>query len=120
MRKKGRAGEGTATEHRVSLSGLVLSPCRRAPLAASLHLRCNTPAQVLKGCVRSLRNARAEYNVEPGRKIGATLVVEDEATRKVCMCLCVWRGGGVFGGACTAHRRKRVLTGVRYHGMFHS
>eukprot|EP00198_Chlamydomonas_reinhardtii_P003262 XP_001692598.1 predicted protein [Chlamydomonas reinhardtii] len=38
--------------------------------------------EVLKGCVRSLRNARAEYNVEPGRKIGATLVVEDEATRK--------------------------------------
>ncbi|KAG2496325.1 hypothetical protein HYH03_005557 [Edaphochlamys debaryana] len=38
--------------------------------------------EVLKGCVRALRNARAEYNVEPARKIGATLVVEDAATRQ--------------------------------------
>ncbi|GLC34463.1 hypothetical protein PLESTB_000726300 [Pleodorina starrii] len=38
--------------------------------------------EVLKGCVRALRNARAEYNVEPARKIGATLVVEEQETRR--------------------------------------
>ena len=62
----------------------------------------------LQGVVRALRNARAEYNVEAGRKIGATLVVADEGLRKVggaglgvagsavCvvggLCMCLWRG----------------------------
>ncbi len=39
--------------------------------------------ELLKGCVRQLRNARAEYNVEPGRRVGATVVVEDAAAREV-------------------------------------
>jgi hypothetical protein len=57
--------------------------CDRARLLLKLYTPAPGGLQVLKGCIRSLRNARAEYNVEPGRKIGATLVVEDEATRKV-------------------------------------
>ncbi|GIL54909.1 hypothetical protein Vafri_10611 [Volvox africanus] len=53
-------------------------PSRGCPVdtAALAHF------EVLKGCVRALRNARAEYNVEPGRKIGSTLVVEDPVTRQ--------------------------------------
>eukprot|EP00798_Chlamydomonas_sp_ICE-L_P028849 gene28849-32037_t len=37
--------------------------------------------EVLKGIVRSVRNMRVEYNVEVGRKVGATIVVTDAATR---------------------------------------
>jgi len=37
--------------------------------------------EALQGVVRAVRNARAEYNVEVGKKIGATLVVSDEAER---------------------------------------
>ncbi|EFJ41521.1 hypothetical protein VOLCADRAFT_107675 [Volvox carteri f. nagariensis] len=46
-----------------------------------------THFEALKGCVRALRNARAEYNVEPGRKIGATLLVEEPETRRVLLPL---------------------------------
>lgn len=50
------------------------APCDEAALS---HF------ELLKGCVRQLRNARAEYNVEPGRRVGATVVVEDAAAREV-------------------------------------
>ncbi len=47
------------------------------PLAAPPNQQFDS----LKGIVRSLRNARVEYNVEVGRKIGATIVVADDAAR---------------------------------------
>ncbi|KXZ53642.1 hypothetical protein GPECTOR_6g559 [Gonium pectorale] len=53
-------------------------PARSSPVDEAALAQFET----LKGCVRALRNARAEYNVEPGRKIGATLVVEDAETRQ--------------------------------------
>ncbi|GFR44090.1 hypothetical protein Agub_g5252 [Astrephomene gubernaculifera] len=53
-------------------------PQRRCPVDATALAHF----EVLRGCVRALRNARAEYNVEPGRRIGATIVVEDEETRQ--------------------------------------
>lgn len=37
--------------------------------------------EALQGIVRSIRNARAEYNVETGKKIGAVIVVENEQER---------------------------------------
>lgn len=36
--------------------------------------------EVLQSVVRSIRNARAEYNVEPGRRIAATVVIDDRET----------------------------------------
>merc|ERR1719217_822477 len=35
----------------------------------------------LQSLVRAIRNARAEYQVEPGKKIAASVVVTDEALR---------------------------------------
>ncbi|KAG1680013.1 hypothetical protein FOA52_007077 [Chlamydomonas sp. UWO 241] len=43
--------------------------------AALSHFEC------LKGCVRAVRNARAEYGVEEKRRIAATLIVADPALR---------------------------------------
>ena len=39
------------------------------------------PVQALQTTVRSIRNARAEYGVELGRKIPATILVTDESLR---------------------------------------
>ena len=41
--------------------------------------------EMLKGMVRAVRNARAEYNVEQPKKIAAVLVVEDAGLRQAVL-----------------------------------
>lgn len=42
--------------------------------------------------MRALRNARAEYGVEPQRKIGAVVVAQDATLRAVSGCLVITVG----------------------------
>lgn len=53
----------------------------------------------LKGLVRAVRNARAEYGVEEKRKVAATLVVEDEGLRAALTAELPVRLGGALMGA---------------------
>lgn len=53
------------------------------PAAGSARCAASVSAwEALQGVVRAVRNARAEYNVEVGKKIAATLVVSDAAERE--------------------------------------
>lgn len=55
---------------------------------------------MVKDVVRSVRNARSEYNVETTRKISATIVAESEAARQgLTEELAVSGGGGAAGDA---------------------
>lgn len=80
-------------------------------LLINMHMTWSfqTPPQA---AIRAVRNARAEYNVEPGRRIAATVVVADPALRAAFEAeqgvvaalakldgeqLQVWRVGGLFG-----------------------
>lgn len=134
-RRQSRTGQGVGRTHQLSFPPLCIFPNR--PL---LHLLdnltagdalivapwpvANRPADAtalshfesLKGLVRAVRNARAEYGVEEKRKVAATLVVEDEGLRAAltaelqvgqpCMSACwelngdarsCWGGGGRWG-----------------------
>lgn len=53
-------------------------------------------AQALQDTVRAVRNARAEYGVDLGRRIPATILVADSSLRcarvlaSKCTCTCVY------------------------------
>lgn len=50
-------------------------------VATLLLLKACALAQVLQDLVRGIRNSRAEYGVDLGMRIPATLVIEDDALR---------------------------------------
>ena len=56
--------------------------------ATGLHIDSQSTDQFesLQAVVRSIRNARAEYLVEPGRRIAATILVESSELRNALSC----------------------------------
>lgn len=48
---------------------------------ANIHQQLETLLQMLQATVRAIRNARAEYGVDLGRRIPATVLIADTALR---------------------------------------